>query len=149
MLLKLIVLKKLLMAGLLFILSLFAFVSSRHYHQLPELSQKLSSGDHLVLAHLARRAMTVHQDVLVVVAIVFGFYAVLLTAAAWASWHRKRWGDQVLFWIFVFELVVEIWQFFKSFAWHHLVAIAIAALGARLIWIHLQRIAELQIRSDL
>jgi len=54
-LLKLIVLKKLLLAALLFLLAVLALGGSRHYQQLPVLAQKLSSGDHLLLANLAKR----------------------------------------------------------------------------------------------
>jgi uncharacterized membrane protein (DUF2068 family) len=139
MLLKLIVLKKLVLAALLFLLAVLAFGGSRHYQQLPALAQKLSSGDHLVLAHLAQRAMGFQQGGLVAVAVVLGLYAVLLTWAAVASWQRKRWGDQVLLWVFCLEIVVELWQCFTSFAWPHVVAIAIALLGIRLILVHLRR----------
>jgi uncharacterized membrane protein (DUF2068 family) len=139
MLLKLIVLKKLLLAALLFLLSVLALGGSRHYQQLPALAQKLSSGDHLVLANLAKRAMGFHQDALVVVALVLGFYAIVLTCAAVASWQRKRWGDQVLLGVFGLEIVVELWQSFTSFAWSHVAAIAISLLGIRLIVVHLRR----------
>ena len=52
--LKPIVLKKLPLAALLFLLAVLGLGGSRHYQQLPALAQRLSSGDHLVLANLAR-----------------------------------------------------------------------------------------------
>jgi uncharacterized membrane protein (DUF2068 family) len=139
MLLKLIVFKKLLLAALLFLLAVLALGGSRHYQQLPALAQKLSSGDHLLLANLARRAMGFQQGALGAVALVLGLYAILLTCAAVASWQRKRWGDQVLLSVFALEVVVELWQCLTSFAWPHVVAIAIALLGIRLILVHLRR----------
>ena len=144
MLLKLIVLKKLLLAALLFLLAVLALGGSRHYQQLPALAQKLSSGDHLLLANLAKRAMGFQQGALVAVALVLGFYAVLLTCAAVASWQRKRWGDQVLLSVFALEVVVELWQCLTSFAWPHVAAIAISLLGMRLIVVHLRRQARAQ-----
>ena len=142
MLLKLIVLKKLLLAALLFLLAVLALGGSRHYQQLPALAQKLSSGDHLVLANLARRAMGFQQGALGAVALVLGLYAILLTCAAVASWQRKRWGDQVLLSVFALEVVVELWQCLTSFAWPHVAAIAISLLGMRLIVVHLRRQAR-------
>jgi uncharacterized membrane protein (DUF2068 family) len=142
MLLKLIVLKKLLLAALLFLLAVLALVGSRHYQQLPALAHKLSSGDHLLLANLARRAMGFQQGALGAVALVLGLYAILLTCAAVASWQRKRWGDQVLLSVFALEVVVELWQCLTSFAWPHVAAIAISLLGMRLIVVHLRRQAR-------
>jgi uncharacterized membrane protein (DUF2068 family) len=142
MLLKLIVLKKLLLAALLFLLAVLALGGSRHYQQLPALAQKLSSGDHLLLANLARRAMGFQQGALGAVALVLGLYAILLTCAAVASWQRKRWGDQVLLSVFALEVVVELWQCLTSFAWPHVAAIAISLLGMRLIVVHLRRQAR-------
>ena len=139
MLLKLIVFKKLLLAALLFFLAVLALGGSRHYQQLPVLAQRLSSGDHLVLANLAKRAMGFQQGALGAVAIVLGLYAVLLTCAAVASWQRKRWGDQVLLGVFGLEIVVELWQCFTSFAWPHVAAIAISLVGIRLIVMNLRR----------
>ena len=139
MLLKLIVLKKLVLAALLFVLAVLALGGSRHYQQLPALSQKLSSGNHLVLANLAKSAMGFQQGALVAVAVLLGLYAVLLTVAALASWQRKRWGDQVLLSVFCLEIVVELWQCFTSFGWLHVAAIAISLLGIRLILVHLRR----------
>ena len=142
MLLKLIVLKKLLLAALLFLLAVLALGGSRHYQQLPALAQKLSSGDHLLLANLARRAMGFQQGALGAVALVLGLYAILLTCAAVASWQRKRWGDQVLLSVFALEVVVELWQCLTSFAWPHVAAITISLLGMRLIVVHLRRQAR-------
>ena len=142
MLLKLIVLKKLLLAALLFLLAVLALGGSRHYQQLPALAQKLSSGDHLLLANLARRAMGFQQGALGAVALVLGLSAILLTCAAVASWQRKRWGDQVLLSVFALEVVVELWQCLTSFAWPHVAAIAISLLGMRLIVVHLRRQAR-------
>ena len=144
MLLKLIVLKKLLLAALLFLLAVLALGGSRHYQQLPALAQKLSSGDHLLLANLARRAMGFQQGALGAVALVLGLYAILLTCAAVASWQRKGWGDQVLLSVFALEVVVELWQCLTSFAWPHVAAIAISLLGMRLIVVHLRRQARAQ-----
>ena len=144
MLLKLIVLKKLLLAALLFLLAVLALGGSRHYQQLPVLAQKLSSGDHLLLANLAKRAMGFQQGALAAVAVVLGLYAILITCAALASWQRRRWGDQVLLGVFGLELVVELWQCVTSFAWPHLVAIAISVLGIRLIVVHLRRHPRIQ-----
>ena len=139
MLLKLIVLKKLVLAALLFLLAVLALGGSRHYQQLPALAQKLSSGDHLILANLAKRAMGFQQDALGAVAFVLGLYAVLLSCAALASWQRKPWGDQVLLWVFSLEIAAELWQCFISFAWAHVATIAISLLGIRLMLVHLRR----------
>jgi uncharacterized membrane protein (DUF2068 family) len=106
------------------------------------LAHKLSSGDHLLLANLARRAMGFQQGALGAVALVLGLYAILLTCAAVASWQRKRWGDQVLLSVFALEVVVELWQCLTSFAWPHVAAIAISLLGMRLIVVHLRRQAR-------
>ena len=77
--LKPIVLKKLPLAALLFLLAVLGLGGSRHYQQLPALAQRLTSGDHLVLANLTRRAMGFQQGAVGAVALLLGLYAVLRT----------------------------------------------------------------------
>ena len=48
----------------------------------------------------------------------------------------------MLLWVFALEVVVELRQCLKSFAWPHVVVIAISLLGMRLIVVHLRRQAK-------
>ena len=57
MLLRLIVFKKLLVALVLFAVSLLSLVGSRRYDQLPDLMQELTETDHTLLAALVNRGL--------------------------------------------------------------------------------------------
>ena len=74
MLLRLIVLKKLLVALLLFAVALLSLVGSRRYDQLPDLLQELTESDRTLLAALVSRGLDEGVRRLEVTALVSGLY---------------------------------------------------------------------------
>ncbi|WP_413441069.1 DUF2127 domain-containing protein [Synechococcus sp. MIT S1220] len=103
-LIRMIVIKKVVVATLLVSLSLAALWGSSHTAGLARLADALGEADRRLLAGLARRALDLGPEALRGVAAVMGSYALLVYVAAWATWTDRRWGD----WLFVVLLALPL-----------------------------------------
>ena len=82
MLLRLIIIKKLLVAVLLLTVAVLALVGSYRYDQLPQLLQECTDNDHALLAAVVGRGLQDGQTRLLLTALVTGVYGVLIAVAA-------------------------------------------------------------------
>ena len=103
-LIRMIVIKKVVVATLLVSLSLAALWGSSHTAGLARLADALGEADRRLLAGLARRALDLGPEALRGIAAVMGSYALLVYVAAWATWTDRRWGD----WLFVVLLALPL-----------------------------------------
>lgn len=142
MLLKLVVLKKLLLAVLLAVLALLSVAGSRHYQQLPELLQHLSGSDHIVLIDLTRKAVGLGQARLLLAAAVLAGGAALLAVAALATLRHKRWGEWLLLVLLASSLPLELRAMLQQPSWGHGAALAISLLGTALIALEVRQQAS-------
>ena len=85
-LVRLIVIKKVVVATLLVSLSLAALWGSSHTAQLVQLADLFGEADRRLLAALARQALDLGPEALRGIAAVMGSYALLVYVAAWATW---------------------------------------------------------------
>ena len=90
MLLRLIIIKKLLVAVLLLTVAVLALVGSYRYDQLPELLQECTDNDHALLAAVVGRGLQEGQMTLLLTALVTSVYGVLIAIAAVATWLGER-----------------------------------------------------------
>ncbi|MAF41256.1 MAG: hypothetical protein CL859_05290 [Cyanobium sp. ARS6] len=107
-LLRLIVIKKLLLAGALFAVSLAAVFGDLHYAELSNFAESWGNADHQFLASLALKGTLLGPTRLISLALVSGLYAVLILVAAWATWVGRRWGEWLLVGVLCLALPLEI-----------------------------------------
>ncbi len=138
-LLKLVVFKKLVEAGVLFVAALLSLAGFRHYQQLPELADRLGAGHRLVLAALAHQAMGMGQTRLQITAIAALLFAVLITVASLASLRQRPWGERMLLVVFLMMLPLEAWDLVHEPNWLHGLVLALTLLGTGLVAQELRR----------
>ena len=109
-LIRLIVIKKVVVATLLLLVSVAASISSQDMGRLALLADDLVDGDRMLLANLAQRALNLGPDSLRAIALVTGTYALLVYLAAWAAWNERRWGDWLLVVLMALPLPYEIFE---------------------------------------
>ena len=107
-LIRIIVIKKVVVASLLVILSLAAIWSSADTVRLAQLAEEFVEADRRLLAALARRALDLGPEALRGLAAVVGTYAFLVYVAAWATWTGRGWGDWLLVVLLVLPLPYEV-----------------------------------------
>lgn len=107
-LIRVIVIKKVLVATVLLALSVAAVLSSQHMGRLALMADELVDGDRKLLAGLAHRALDLGPEALQGVALISGVYAVLVYVAAWATWNNRRWGDWLLVVLIALPLPYEV-----------------------------------------
>ena len=103
-LIRLIVIKKVMVASLLLVLSVAAAVGSQDMGGLEMLADVWAESDRRLLEGLARRALALGPDALRGLVGVAAVNSVLVYLAAWAAWTDRRWGD----WLLVALLVVPL-----------------------------------------
>ena len=108
MLLRLIIIKKLLVAVLLLTVAVLALVGSYRYDQLPQLLQECTDNDHALLAAVVGRGLQDGQTRLLLTALVTGVYGVLIAVAAIATWLKRRWGEWLLLAVLLSSLPMEL-----------------------------------------
>ena len=109
-LIRLIVIKKVVVATLLLLVSVAASISSQDMGRLALLADDLVDGDRKVLASLARRALDLGPESLRAIALISGSYALLVYLAAWAAWNERRWGDWLLVALMALPLPYEVFE---------------------------------------
>ena len=107
---RLIVIKKVVVATLLLLVSVGAWRRSQDMGQLVLLADDLVASKRKVLAYLAQRALELGPDSLRVVALISGSYALLVYLGAWAAWTERRWGDWLLVALVALPLPYEIFE---------------------------------------
>ncbi len=132
-LLKLVLFKKLVEAGVLFVAALLSLAGSRHYQQLPQLADRLGTGHRLVLEALARQEMTMSPGRLEITAIAAALFAVLITVASLATLGQRPWGEKTLLVVFLTMLPLEAWDLVREPSWLHGLVLALTLLGTVLV----------------
>tara|TARA_B100002052_G_scaffold262756_1_gene257431 strand:- start:1139 stop:1570 length:432 start_codon:yes stop_codon:yes gene_type:complete len=139
MLLRLIVFKKLLVALVLFAVSLLSLVGSRRYDQLPDLMQELTETDHTLLAALVNRGLDEGVWRLQVTALVSGLYGLVITVAAIGTLRGKAWGEWLLLAVLLSSLPVEVLELIKKPSTVHVALLTITVMGSLLLGLQLRR----------
>ena len=107
-LLRIVVLKKLVVALLLLTISGLASLASSRYGVLDELALQWGHGDRTLLQAVAERAVAAGPDRLRLLAVLSGVYGVLIVVAAMATWQRRLWGELLFAGLLLATLPLEI-----------------------------------------
>ena len=107
-LVRLIVIKKLLLAGALFAISLAAVFGDVHYVELSDFAETWGNADRQFLSSLAVKGTLLGPTRLMRLALVSGLYAALILVAAWATWVGRRWGEWLLVGVLGLALPLEL-----------------------------------------
>ena len=107
-LVRLIVIKKLLLAGVLFAISLAAMFGDVHYAELSDFAETWGNADRQFLSSLAVKGTLLGPTRLMRLALVSGLYAALILVAAWATWVGRRWGEWLLVGVLGLALPLEL-----------------------------------------
>ena len=107
-LIRLIVIKKLLLAGVLLAISLAAVFGDVHYAELSDFAETWGNGDRQFLSSLAVKGTLLGPTRLMRLAFFSGLYAALILVAAWATWVGRRWGEWLLIGVLGLALPLEL-----------------------------------------
>ena len=107
-LLRIVVLKKLVVAVLLLTTSGIASLASSRYSLLDELTRQWGHSDHKLLEALASKAVAAGPERLQMLAVLSGIYGVLIVVAALATWQRRLWGELLFAGLLLATLPLEI-----------------------------------------
>ncbi len=107
-LIRLIVVKKLLLAGVLLCISLAAVFGDVHYAELSDFAETWGNADRQFLSSLAEKGSLLGPTRLMRLALVSGLYAALILVAAWATWVGRRWGEWLLVGVLGLALPLEL-----------------------------------------
>ena len=107
-LIRLIVVKKLLLAGVLLAISLAAVFGDVHYAELTDFAETWGKADRQFLSSLAVKGTLLGPTRLTRLAFVSGLYAALILVAAWATWVGRRWGEWLLVGVLGLALPLEL-----------------------------------------
>ena len=107
-LIRLIVVKKLLLAGVLLCISLVAVLGDVHYAELSDFAETWGNADRQFLTSLAEKGSLLGPTRLMRLALVSGLYAALILVAAWATWVGRRWGEWLLVGVLGLALPLEL-----------------------------------------
>ena len=133
MLLNLIILKKILLAILLFFVSLSAMVGSFRYDELPLLVQQLSGSNQRILLGMAQKGMAAGSEKLEQIAIFSGIYACLISLAAIGTLRKKAWGEKLLLTILVISMPFELMEVSKNPSILSVVVMLLTLLGCLVV----------------
>mgnify|MGYP001377519374 FL=1 len=107
-LIRLIVVKKLLLAGALLAISLAAVFGDVHYAELSDFAETWGKADRQFLSSLAEKGTLLGPTRLMRLAFVSGLYAAMIMIAAWATWVGRRWGEWLLVGVLGLALPLEL-----------------------------------------
>ena len=91
-LIRLIVIKKVLLAAVLLVISLAALYGDIHYAQLSDFADTWGQAERRLLAALAQQRAVHGPTRLIQLAVVLAIYALLFLVAAWGTRLGRRWG---------------------------------------------------------
>ena len=132
-LIRLIVIKKVVVATLLLLVSVAASISSQDMGRLALLADDLVAGDRMLLASLARRALDLGPDSLRAIALISGSYALLVYLAAWAAWNERRWGDWLLVALMALPLPFEVFELVQQQSPSDAIVLGLNVLGLLIV----------------
>ena len=132
-LIRLIVIKKVVVATLLLLVSVAASISSQDMGRLALLADDLVAGDRMLLASLARRALDLGPDSLRAIALISGSYALLVYLAAWAAWNERRWGDWLLVALMALPLPYEVFELVQQQSPSEAIVLGLNVLGLLIV----------------
>ncbi|AII44317.1 hypothetical protein KR100_13255 [Synechococcus sp. KORDI-100] len=132
-LIRLIVIKKVVVATLLLLVSVAASISSQDMGRLALLADDLVAGDRMLLASLARRALDLGPDSLRAIALISGSYALLVYLAAWAAWNERRWGDWLLVALMALPLPYEVFKLVQQQSPSDAIVLGLNVLGLLIV----------------
>ena len=145
MLLRLIIIKKLLVAALLLTVAVLALVGSYRFDQLPELLQECTDNDHALLAAVVGRGLQEGQAKLLLTALVTSIYGVLIGVAAIATWMGRRWGEWLLLAVLLSSLPMELHEITKEPSPVNITLTGVTLLG---IWIVSSQLRRHRLREE-
>ena len=145
MLLRLIIIKKLLVAVLLLTVAVLALLGSYRYDQLPYLLQECTDNDHALLAAVVGRGLQDGQTRLLLTALVTGVYGVLIAVAAIATWLKRRWGEWLLLAVLLSSLPMELHEITTEPNSVNLTLTGVTLLG---IWIVVGQLRRSRLREE-
>ena len=128
-LIRLIVIKKVLLAVVLLLLSLAALFGDVHYAQLSDFADSWGQADRQFLSAMARKGTVLGPTRLMRLAVVSAVYALLIFVAAWATWLGRRWGEWLLVGILALALPLEIMHALHEQSPRTLVVLGLTVLG--------------------
>ena len=128
-LIRLIVIKKVLLAVVLLLISLAALFGDVHYAQLSDFADSWGQADRQFLSAMARKGTVLGPTRLMRLAVVSAVYALLIFVAAWASWLGRRWGEWLLVGILALALPLEIMHALHEQSPRTLVVLGLTILG--------------------
>ena len=112
-LIRLIVIKKVLLAAVLLVISLAALYGDIHYAQLSDFADTWGQADRRLLVAMAQQGAVLEPTRLIQLAVVSALYALLILVAACGTWLGRRWGEWLLVALLALALPLEIMH-----AWH-------------------------------
>ena len=112
-LIRMIVIKKVLLAAVLLVISLAALYGDIYYSQLSDFADTWGQADRRLLAAMAQQGAVLGPTRLIQLAVVSALYALLILVAAWGTWLGRRWGEWLLVALLALALPLEIMH-----AWH-------------------------------
>ena len=132
-LIRLIVIKKVVVATVLLLVSVAASISSQDMGRLALLADDLVAGDRMLLASLARRALDLGPYSLRAIALISGSYALLVYLAAWAAWNERRWGDWLLVALMALPLPYEVFELVQQQSPSDAIVLGLNVLGLLIV----------------
>jgi uncharacterized membrane protein (DUF2068 family) len=128
-LIRLIIVKKVLVATVLLLFSVTASLSSMDMQRLARQTQLWADADRRILVRLAQQGLDLGPDALRALAVVTGIYALLVYLAAWATWTERLWGDWLLVGLLVLPLPFEIRDLVHEVSSSHLLVLGLTIVG--------------------
>ena len=145
---RLIVIKKSIVATLLLILSVAAFASSNDWAWLAQTADQLGDEDRRLLAALAKRALELGPNALRGVAAITGAYAVLVYLAAWAAWTDRRWGEWLMVALLGLPLPYEVIELIHEQTINAAAVLVLNVIGLLVLLVRLRRSDRIEERGS-
>ena len=145
-LIRLIIIKKVLVATVLLLFSVTASLSSMDMQRLARQTQLWADADRRILVRLAQQGLDLGPNALRAFAVVTGIYALLVYLAAWATWTERLWGDWLLVGLLVLPLPFEIRDLIHEVSPNHLLVLGLTIVG--LIVLLKRALAQTELRRQ-
>jgi len=128
-LIRLIVVKKVLVASVLLLVSVAATFSSMDMQRLVRQAELWADADRRILVRLAQQGLDLGPDALRAFAVVTGMYALLVYLAAWATFTDHLWGDWLLVGLLLLPVPFEIRDLIHEQSPSHLLVLGLTIMG--------------------
>ncbi|MCP9849093.1 DUF2127 domain-containing protein [Cyanobium sp. Morenito 9A2] len=128
-LLRLIVVKKLIVAALLLAVSVLAAYGYRHYDGLAALADQWGEADRHLLQALILKGLDLGSHRLQITAELAGGYGLVVLVAAVATWRRLRWGEVLFAMLLTCTLPFEVIEVAEHVTAIHLLVLGLTLLG--------------------